>query len=34
MLIGELGDKAQLRPVARKPDSLFTPDGLVAEGVR
>ncbi|MBS1158599.1 MAG: uncharacterized protein H6R15_1018 [Proteobacteria bacterium] len=34
MLIGEIGDKAQLRPVARKPDSLFTPDGLVAEGVR
>jgi hypothetical protein len=34
MLIGELGDKAQLRPVPRNPDSLFSPDGLVAEGVR
>lgn len=34
MVIGELGDKAQLRTVPRYSDSLFSPDGLVAEGVR
>lgn len=33
-VLGEIGDKAQVRSVSRHQDSLFSPDGLVSEGVR
>ena len=34
MVLGEIGDKAQVHNVPRFPDTLFSPDGLVGEGVR
>lgn len=34
MLLGELVEKGQVRAVPRHPDRLFSPDGLVGEGVR